>query len=249
MSKFRVVIPVRYASTRLPGKPLLDYAGKSILEHVYLNATASSAKSVLIATDDQRILAAAEDFGANVCMTSTEHLSGTDRIAEAVHKQAWPDDEIIVNLQGDEPEMPAENIDQVAQLLHNHVDAAIATLCARLINEEDYVNPNVVKVTKDCNGKALYFSRSPIPFNAEVTAQKLQAEKYYRHIGIYAYRVRYLQQFVAEAQSSLEQLERLEQLRALERGDAIVVAECLRVPGIGIDTPDDYANLCQKSSN
>ena len=146
---FRVVIPVRYASSRLPGKPLLTFKHKPIIEHVYVNACESHAESVLIATDDERIADAAQKFNAEVCMTSCDHQSGTDRITEAVTLQSWPDDQVIVNLQGDEPQMPAINIKQVAQLLMQHQTASIATLCHRIHSIQEYEDPNVVKVTKN----------------------------------------------------------------------------------------------------
>lgn len=240
MESFRVVIPVRYAASRLPGKPLLEFDGKSIMQHVYNNACASQACSVLIATDDARIAEVAQRFGAEVCMTSEQHQSGTDRIAEAAQLQGWGEEEVIVNLQGDEPQMPAENIAQVASLLIESKDNAIATLCTRIDSEQEYHDPNAVKVVKTITGKALYFSRAAIPHVKTATFEKINV---YRHIGIYAYRVGYLQQFVQMQASHLEQVERLEQLRALEAGHSIAVAECLQKPGIGVDTEEDYQKL------
>lgn len=240
MESFRVVIPVRYAASRLPGKPLLEFNGKTIMQHVYNNACASEALSVLIATDDVRIAEVAESFGAQVCMTSDEHQSGTDRIAEAAQLQGWDAGEVIVNLQGDEPQMPPQNIAQVAKLLSEAQDCSIATLCARIDAEQDYQDANTVKVVKSITGKALYFSRAAIPHAANVSLANVNI---YRHIGIYAYRVGYLQKFVQIEPSSLEQLERLEQLRALEAGHSIAIAECLQKPGIGVDTEEDYQKL------
>ena len=240
---FRVVIPARYESSRLPGKPLLTFENKTIIEHVYLNACASDAQSVLIATDDKRIAEAAEQFGADVCMTSSEHISGTDRLAEVVQIQGWSDGEIIVNVQGDEPQMPAENIKQVAELLSDHSQASIATLCYCLYSIEEYNDPNVVKVVKSAHNKALYFSRSPLPYLKEVNPKILQSKKVFRHVGIYSYRVKYLSEFVKKEPTTLEQIERLEQLRALESGDEIIIDECIKTPGIGVDTMQDYHRL------
>lgn len=240
MEDFRVVIPVRYAASRLPGKPLLEFNGKTIMQHVYNNACASEARSVLIATDDARIAEVASSFGAKVCMTSNHHQSGTDRIAEATQLQGWNSDEVIVNLQGDEPQMPAQNIAQIAKLLIDTQTCSIATLCTRVDSEQEYQDPNAVKVVKSTDGKALYFSRAAIPHSNNISLNDIEV---YRHIGIYAYRVGYLQQFVQMPQSSLEKLERLEQLRALEAGDSIAIAECVQKPGIGVDTEEDYQKL------
>lgn len=240
---FRVVIPARYDSSRLPGKPLLTFQNKTIIEHVYLNACASEAKSVLIATDDERIADVADKFGAEVCMTGQHHLSGTDRLAEAVRIQGWDENEIIVNLQGDEPQMPAANIKQVALILSECPSASMGTLCYRLSSIEDYNNPNVVKVVMDKNNVAIYFSRSSIPYLKEVNPKILQSSNVYRHVGIYSYRVDYLQEFVGRDQTPLEKIERLEQLRVLEYGDQITIEECINMPGIGVDTMHDYHRL------
>ena len=243
MSYFHVVIPVRYASSRLPGKPLLMFQHKPIIEHVFNNACASNAQSVQIATDDQRIADAAAKFGADVCMTRNDHNSGTDRIAEVVQIRAWQDNEIIVNVQGDEPQMSPANIKQVADLLNKNKHAAIATLCYRLSSVQEYEDPNIVKVVKAKSGKALYFSRSSIPYVKDVDPKILKSKAVFRHVGIYAYRVDYLKKFVQMAQPALEQVEKLEQLRALEAGDNIIIDECLENPGIGVDTMDDYHRL------
>ena len=242
-ASFRVVIPVRYASSRLPGKPLLTFQHKPIIEHVYRNACDSDAESVLIATDDERIAEAAKKFDANVCMTSGDHMSGTDRITEAVMLQGWSDDQIIVNVQGDEPQMPAENIKQVAHLLANQPNTSISTLCHQIQTIQEYEDPNVVKVVRAESGRAMYFSRSSIPYIRNVDVKVLQDNLVYRHVGIYAYRAKYLQQFIQMPQSRLEKIEKLEQLRALENGDEIVIEECIENPGIGVDTIDDYHRL------
>ena len=243
MSSFRVVIPVRYASSRLPGKPLLMFNDKPIIEHVYNNACESNAESVLIATDDQRIAEVAKGFGAEICMTSGHHKSGTDRIAEAVQLNGWGDNKIIVNVQGDEPQMSAANIQQVAMLLDRNSRASIATLCVRLQSRHDYEDPNLVKVVKDNHNRALYFSRSSIPYIKDVNPKTLSRQPVFRHVGIYAYRVKYLKQFVQMPQSDLEKTEKLEQLRALEAGDMIIAEECKEKPGIGVDTMEDYHRL------
>ncbi len=240
---FRVVIPVRYASTRLPGKALLTYQDKTILEHVYRHACASHAASVVIATDDERIAEAAQKFDAPVCMTRRDHQSGSDRISEAVTLLGWPDDDIIVNLQGDEPQMPAQNIQQVAALLMRDANACMATLCCQIKTDKEYHDPNVVKVVKNLKDRALYFSRRGLPYIADVSDAVLRNQHVYRHVGIYAYRVHYLKQFTAMQPSSLEQLEKLEQLRALENDDAIAIDVCQKAPGIGVDTIEDYTQL------
>lgn len=240
---FRVVIPARYASNRLPGKPLLTFRHKPIIEHVYENACKSEAESVLIATDDERIAEAAVKFNAQVCMTNANHLSGTDRIAEAVDIQNWDEDQIIVNLQGDEPQMPAINIKQVAELLMRQQTASIATLSHPINSIQDYNDPNIVKVTKNTKGRALYFSRSSIPYLRDVDVNMLKNNEVLMHVGIYAYRINYLRQFIALPQSTLEKIEKLEQLRALENGHEIAIAKCKENPGIGIDTMQDYHRL------
>ena len=240
---FKVVIPARYAASRLPGKLLLAFQGKPVIQHVYENACASEAESVLIATDDERIARAAQKFNAPVCMTRADHVSGTDRIAEVAARLAWPDDQIIVNVQGDEPQMPAANIKQAAALLARHSPSNMATLCQRLQTVEEYEDPNVVKVAKAANGNALYFSRRPIPYVKDINDETLPMVCIYRHTGIYAYRAAFLRQFVQMAPSGLEQAEKLEQLRALENGYTVIVDECLQPPGGGVDTMDDYHKL------
>jgi 3-deoxy-manno-octulosonate cytidylyltransferase (CMP-KDO synthetase) len=244
---FRVLIPARYQSTRLPGKPLLKYQGKTIIEHVYDRACESDASSVHVVTDDERIAEAVTKFGADVCMTSSDHQSGTDRISEAVDKIGYQDDEIIVNLQGDEPQMPAQNIKQVAQLLSTSQTASIATLYAKIHDIHDYLDPDVVKVVLAKHQQVLYFSRASIPFVRDEVITKAENYPLYKHIGLYAYRCAYLKQFVAYTQTSLEQLERLEQLRALENGDRIIADECQQMPGIAIDTDNDFQRLLASS--
>lgn len=234
---FQIIIPARYASTRLPGKPLLDINGKCLLQHVYESACRSKAATVIIATDDERIEAAARAFGATVCMTGDRHGSGTERLAEVIEKLQLSDADIIVNLQGDEFGMPAALLDQVAALLQDAAGADIATLCEAMEDPSEYDNPNVVKVVTDGNGRAMYFSRSSIPWHDP--DKPPPAVLGYRHIGLYAYRAGFLRRYVQMPASCLELRERLEQLRALEQGAEIRVAVAREKPGLGIDTADD----------
>ncbi len=239
---FRIVIPARYASTRLPGKPLLPIAGRPMVEHVWRRALDTGASEVLIATDDDRIASVARAFGADVVMTSADHPSGTDRLAEVARSRHWADDAVIVNVQGDEPLLPPANVIQVAELLAAHPQAAIATLKTPITDADDFQDPNVVKVVSDLHERALYFSRAPIPWprDAERISSRAQA---WRHIGLYAYRVGPLKQLANLAPSALEMTERLEQLRALENGLLIMIATAREVPGPGVDTPDDLVRV------
>ncbi len=238
MTEFVVVIPARYASERLPGKPLREIAGKPMLQHVYERGAESGAKEVVIATDDERIAAAVETFSASCCMTSADHKSGTDRLAEVARDFGWPDDMVIVNLQGDEPLMPPELIDQCAALLDDE-RADVATLASPVATEEDFANPNVVKVLTDNEGFALYFSRAAIPYSRTDSTDKLAQESALHHHGIYAYRNAVLQQIVSAEQSPLEIAEQLEQLRALGLGMKIKVGIPATRPGPGVDTEED----------
>jgi len=244
---FTVIIPARYASTRLPGKPLLDIAGKPMIQHVYERAIQSRAGRVLIATDDQRIADVATGFGAELCMTSADHESGTDRLQEVVTNLSLPDDHVVVNVQGDEPLIPAEVINQVAANLLQAGEAGIATLVEPITDIASVFDPNAVKVTLDKNGRALYFSRAPIPWCRDGFADKSKtlpsSASYYRHIGIYAYRVGFLHSFVSWPASSLEVTEKLEQLRAMENGVAIHAEQaCAEIPA-GIDTEEDLLKV------
>lgn len=240
---YKVVIPARFASTRLPGKPLRDILGKPMLQHVYEAAVACASAETVIATDDQRIEQAATAFGAQVCMTSTEHASGTDRLAEVVDKLGWQDDDIVVNVQGDEPLMPPALIDQVANDLAENAGASIATVATPLVAAGEFFDPNVVKVVTDKVGYALYFSRAPIPWDRDLLHDDVKALPIgivpMRHIGIYAYRVGYLRSYAEMRPCPLEQAEQLEQLRALWYGERIHVAEATQRPGPGVDTEDD----------
>lgn len=238
MTVFAVVIPARYASTRLPGKALRDIAGKPMLQHVYERARESTASEVVVATDDDRIAVVAEAFGATVCMTGDQHRSGTDRIAEVADLLDWSDDQIVVNLQGDEPSMPATLIDECAALLDDN-SADIATLASPLLKDEDFDNPNIVKVIRDVNGHAIYFSRTAIPYARESENRKLATSAALHHHGLYAYRCGVLRRLVQAPPTDLEICEQLEQLRALSLSMTIVVGVPDVRPGPGIDTEDD----------
>ena len=236
MSNFVVVIPARYASERLPGKPLRDINGKPMIQHVVARGLESSARDVVVATDDQRIADTCEAFDATVCMTGNQHRSGSERIAEVCDIMDWPDDTIVVNLQGDEPTMPAQLIDQCARLLIDS-DADIGTLASTIAGLADFENPNVVKVVVDDAGNALYFSRSPIPHG--------DASLGLHHHGIYAYRAGVLRRLVAAPAGKLEMAERLEQLRALSLGMTIRVAIPELRPGAGVDTESDLQEVAK----
>lgn len=244
---FKVYIPARYAATRLPGKPLLEIHGKPLIQHVYERAMASGAAEVVIATDDERIARAARAFGATACMTSPDLPSGSDRIAAAARARGEAEQQVIVNVQGDEPRMPAAVIRQVATLAE---DPAwdIATVCEPLAAEQLF-DTNVVKVVRDDNQRALYFSRAAIPWSRDEFADggrhTAQLARYRRHVGIYAYRVGFLARFVATPPGELERLESLEQLRALGFGARVVVADALAPCGLGVDTPADLERLRQ----
>lgn len=222
MSDFKVVIPARYQSSRLPGKPLLEIAGKPMIEHVYRQVEKSHAQEIIVATDDQRIYEVVEAFGGNACMTAETHQSGTDRLAEVVSIKQWAGDDIIVNVQGDEPEMPAVLIRQVAEDMANHADAVMTTLSVAIDCFDDVIDPNVVKVVTDQAGYAQYFSRAPIPWHRKDFHDGLQQpaglELFARHIGLYAYRAGFLNKFVNWPAAPTEQIESLEQLRVLWHG-------------------------------
>jgi 3-deoxy-manno-octulosonate cytidylyltransferase (CMP-KDO synthetase) len=234
---FRVVIPARFDSSRLPGKALLPLAGKPMLQWVHERARSSRATEVLIATDDERIAVAARGFGAEVVMTARKHVSGTDRIAEVAMTRGWGDADIVVNVQGDEPLIPPPVIDQVAQLLADTPRADIATLAVKLDTPAELADPNVVKVACAAGGRALYFSRAPIPWNRD--APTMLAPGHLRHVGIYAYRVSALKKLSSLQSSRLELLEKLEQLRALENGLEIRVALAVERPLADVNTAAD----------
>jgi len=244
---YTIVIPSRYGSTRLPGKPLLDIEGKPMVQRVWEQAKKSSARRVVIATDDHRIQAAAQGFGAEVCMTSASHPSGTDRLQEVATSLKLDAQHIVVNVQGDEPLIPPSVIDQVAENLAAHADAGVSTLCEEISVRDDLQNPNVVKVVRDSHDMALYFSRAFVPWprdaEASSNAALLSEGLWYRHIGIYGYRTAFLHQYVEWPPAPIEVLESLEQLRALYHGVRVHVGiACEPVPG-GIDTEHDLAAL------
>lgn len=240
--KFRVVIPARFASSRLPGKPLLDISGIPMIQHVWRRASASGADEVLVATDDRRIADACDGFGGAVRMTSPDHASGTDRIAEVALDEGWDEDEVVVNVQGDEPLIPPTNISQVASLLLSRPEAEMATLCSGIQTLEEYLDPNVVKLVRAEDGRALYFSRAPIPWHRDSAPTGLASQTRFkdslRHIGIYAYRVGALHRLAATPPCPLETIECLEQLRALWLGYAILADVAVEEPGPGVDTQE-----------
>jgi 3-deoxy-manno-octulosonate cytidylyltransferase (CMP-KDO synthetase) len=252
--KYTVVIPARFASSRLPAKPLKDIGGKTMIERVYLQAKKSQADRVVVATDDERIEAEVTRFGGEVCMTSVDHNSGTDRLQEVADKLGLSDSEIVVNVQGDEPLIPPAVIDQVAQNLAAANDASVSTLCEPIENIEDFRNPNIVKVVTDINGYALYFSRAAIPWPRDEFSQAApslpevsipQTPMFRRHIGIYGYRVSLLNHFVTWPVAPIEELECLEQLRVMWQGHRIHVADAVEaVPG-GVDTEEDLLRIRQ----
>jgi 3-deoxy-manno-octulosonate cytidylyltransferase (CMP-KDO synthetase) len=243
---FRVAIPARYGSSRLPGKPLRLLGGKPLIEHVYRRAEESGAQDIVIATDDERIRAAAEGFGATVCMTAATHTSGTDRLAEAAVLRSWDDDDIVVNLQGDEPLAPPALLRQVASGLAQHRDAGIATLYTRIHNPRQVFDANIVKVVLDARGYALYFSRAPIPYHRTAFGFGMPPSlpagiDYFRHLGIYAYRVSVLRRYARLSACMAEHAEALEQLRALWHGIRIHVQEAVEAPPPDINTEYDLA--------
>ena len=242
MVTFHVVIPARLASTRLPGKPLLDIGGKPMVIRVAEQAALSGAQQIIIATDDVTILEASAHHGHPATMTRVDHNSGTDRLAEVVAQQNWADDTIVVNVQGDEPLIPPELIRSVATHLHQHPECAIATACHAIHDEASMRNPNIVKAVLDKDGNALYFSRAPIPYPRDAFAAQSSLPSdlpVMRHIGIYAYRASFLRAYSELTPCALEQFEALEQLRALYHGYKIGVAIAEQAPPAGVDTQSD----------
>ncbi|MFC3609075.1 3-deoxy-manno-octulosonate cytidylyltransferase [Stutzerimonas tarimensis] len=244
---FTVVIPARFASSRLPGKPLLNIAGKPMIQRVWEQACRSAAARVVIATDDARIVEACEGFGGEAVMTAAQHNSGTDRLAEVAAQLGLAKDAIVVNVQGDEPLIPPRVIDQVAANLAAYPEAAMATLAEPLHDAASLFNPNVVKVLSDAQGLAMTFSRAPLPWARDSFAAQpgsLPVDvPYRRHIGIYAYRAGFLADFVAWGPCWLENTECLEQLRALWHGQRIHVADACETPPAGVDTADDLERV------
>jgi 3-deoxy-manno-octulosonate cytidylyltransferase (CMP-KDO synthetase) len=244
---FTVIIPARYASTRLPGKPLADIAGKPMVVRVAERARLAGAAAVVVATDDVRIQRAVEAHGIAACLTRAGHATGTDRLAEAVEQLGLSDDALVVNVQGDEPLLQPTLMRTMAELLDAHPDAAIATACHPITDPAEAFNPNVVKVVLDSRGYALYFSRATIPWARDGFAGGRDAIPeglpLYRHYGLYAYRVRFLREFPALAPAPIERFEVLEQLRALWHGFRIVVEITAGTPAPGVDTAEDLARV------
>lgn len=244
---FHAVIPARYASTRLPGKPLIDIAGKPMIRHVYERALESGAQSVTVATDDDRIAQTVEAFGGQICMTAPTHRSGTERLSEVIERMGFGADEIVVNVQGDEPLIPPALIRQVARGLDEHPDASVATLCERITTAADLFDPHIVKVIRDNRHYALYFSRAVIPWDRDafsVTTEELpQRSEHYRHIGLYSYRCGFVRRYIEWPVCHLEEMESLEQLRVLWHGERIYVTEAETHPGHGVDTPRDLERV------
>lgn len=249
---FKVVIPARYGSTRLPGKPLLDIAGKPMIVHVCQRALEADAEQVVVATDDQRIFDAVGALGLQAVMTDGDHQSGTERIAEVARILGWRDEEIVVNLQGDEPLIPPAYIRDAAQALAGQTRAGIATLAAKIADADEIFNPNAVKVVLDKAGYALYFSRAPIPWNRATFPDNhdpaVSATPHLRHIGMYAYTVGFLQRYCSWPASPLESVEALEQLRILWHGEKIRVEIVDKTPEAGVDTEEDLRRVAQRLS-
>lgn len=246
MTNFTVIIPARYASTRLPRKPLLDIAGKPMIQHVWEKAKQSGATRVIVATDNHEIEQVVKGFGGEVCLTSDKHNSGTERLAEVVEKMNINENEIIVNVQGDEPLIPPVIISQVAENLDLH-QVNMATLAVKLQTQQELFNPNTVKVIANKKGMALYFSRAPIPFARDAFPHCqddfVRQQSYLRHIGIYAYRAGFIKQYVKWQPTDLEQLESLEQLRALWYGENIHLDIAKESPEVGVDTLEDLEKV------
>ncbi|GHA91600.1 3-deoxy-manno-octulosonate cytidylyltransferase [Modicisalibacter luteus] len=248
MTGFVVVIPARYGSSRLPGKPLMEIAGQPMVAHVWQRASESAASRIVVATDDVRILEAVEAFGGEAILTRADHPSGTDRLAEVARHLNLDGDTVVVNVQGDEPLLPATLIDQVAMRLEEDPDASIATLAEPIGDVDTLFNPNVVKVVRDVRGRALYFSRAPIPWDRDAFRARpelLDTDAWLRHVGLYAYRASFLADYIDWPPSPLEQLEQLEQLRALHHGHRIQVALSAEPHPAGVDTEEDLVRVRQ----
>jgi 3-deoxy-manno-octulosonate cytidylyltransferase (CMP-KDO synthetase) len=247
---YTVIIPARFASSRLPGKPLADINGKPMVVHVMERALESGAQRVIVATDHPDVETAVKHAGGEVCLTRADHNSGTERLAEVIERYGFTDDDIIVNVQGDEPLIPSVIIRQVAENLAAS-KAGMATLAVPIETSEEAFNPNAVKVVTDAEGYALYFSRATIPWDRERFAQSKETigDHFLRHLGIYAYRAGFVRRYVSWAPSQLEQIELLEQLRVLWYGEKIHVAVAKAVPSVGVDTPEDLARVRHVMAN
>jgi len=238
---FHIVIPARYQSSRFPGKPLAKICGREMILHVYEKSIQSAASEVVIATDDERIFDLAQGAGANVCMTSADHATGTDRLLEVAVLKKWSDETVVVNVQGDEPLMPVSCIEQVAANLCDNPAAVMATLATQIVNAQDYNDPNVVKVAFDKHGIAMLFSRAAIPHYRDSGFENNGFA--FRHLGLYAYRAGYLATYSSLPECEIESAEKLEQLRVLYNGDQIHVAIAQELPGPGVDTPEQLAEV------
>ena len=245
---FVVIIPARYASTRLPGKPLVDINGKPMVVHVLERARESGAERIIVATDNEEVMHAVQAVGGEVCMTRADHQSGTERLAEVVEKCGFSDDTVIVNVQGDEPMIPPAIIRQVAENLAARRDVGMATLAVPIHSAEEAFNPNAVKVVMDAEGYALYFSRATIPWDRDrfAVSRETIGDTFLRHIGIYGYRAGFIRRYVSWQTSPLEQIEMLEQLRVLWHGEKIHVDVASVVPGTGVDTQEDLERVRQE---
>lgn len=249
---FRIVIPARFASTRLPGKPLRDICGKPMIAHVIARAQQSQAEEVIVATDSIEIASAVADLGIRICMTHENHQSGTERLSEVIEQLGFDDDQILINLQGDEPMMPAVCLNQVGQALENDHSLKMATLCTPLTDIDELFDPHAVKVVRDINDFALYFSRAAIPWAKEWPRDDSEAPRalpnnqvYQRHIGLYGYRAGFIRQYLAWDSSEIEKTESLEQLRVLYYGEKIKVITAHTPPGPGVDTLEDLNRVSE----
>ena len=246
---FRIVIPARYASTRLPGKPLVDICGKPMIERVIDQAKKSNAEEVIVATDSSKIADAISSLDVRVCITRENHQSGTERLSEVIEQLGFSDDQILINLQGDEPMMPPVCLNQVADALGQDNDLKMATLCTPLSDIDELFDPHSVKVVRDINQYALYFTRAAVPWsrnNFSSTPRKLpQEQQYQRHIGLYGYRAGFIRQYLQWPSSDIEKTESLEQLRVLYYGEKIKVITAETPPGPGVDTSDDLKRVCE----
>lgn len=244
---FIVIIPARYESSRLPGKPLLDINGKPMIQWTWQQAKRSGAERIIIATESAQVQTVCESFGAEVCLTSDQHQSGTERIAEVIRSCFLEDDAIIVNVQGDEPMLPPELIHQVAEGLVNHPQVDMATLCEPIDSVDTVFDPHAVKVTYNAQHHAINFSRAALPWSREtfLTDQRTLPDNfaYKRHIGLYAYRAGFVQKYVQWPECALEQVEKLEQLRVLWHGEAILVLDAICDAGVGVDTAADLEQV------
>ena len=254
---FRIVIPARFASTRLPGKPLRDICGKPMIAHVVERARHSNAEEVIVATDSSQIADAIANLDVRVCMTHEHHQSGTERLSEVIEQLGFDDEQILINLQGDEPMMPAECLNQVGQALEEDSNLKMATLCTPLTDIDELFDPHAVKVVRDIHDFALYFTRAAVPWSKEWpretdTSQQRKLpenQQYQRHIGLYGYRAGFIKQYLAWQSSDIEKTESLEQLRVLYYGEKIKVITAQTPPGPGVDTLMDLNNVCELLSS